>query len=96
MYVIYSTLVMREQITRTTSASIGYAALRHGGAPAWRAAAELGLEPTRAKRLEQLFRAARSGEGPDDPMRPRYARNGRHVADVLREGGFPVLPGRKR
>ncbi|THD80598.1 MAG: hypothetical protein E7812_07670 [Phenylobacterium sp.] len=84
-----------EQTKNTLNASAGYAALRHGGAPAWRACAELGLEPARGAHLEQLFRARRSG-GPDDPMKPRYARNGRHVADVLAAGGYPVLPARRR
>ena len=84
-----------EQRQNTPNAGIGYAALRHGGAPPARAAAELRLERARADRLEQLFRA-RQGGGPDDPMKPRYARNGRHVAEVLAQGGYPVLPERRR
>ncbi|HEX3699037.1 MAG TPA: hypothetical protein VHV27_00030 [Phenylobacterium sp.] len=84
-----------EQIKNTPNASAGYAALRHGGAPAWRAGVELGLTAGRAARLEELFRARRGG-GPDDPMKPRYARNGRHAADVLAAGGYPVLPARRR
>jgi hypothetical protein len=84
-----------EQTQHTPNAGIGYAALRHGGAPPARAAAELRLETARADRLEQLFQA-RQGGGPDDPMKPRYARNGRHVADVLAQGGYPTLPERRR
>jgi hypothetical protein len=84
-----------EQIKNTTSASAGYAALRHGGAPAWRACAELGLPRARGERLERLFRA-RSGGGHDDPMKPRYAKHGRHVAAVLAAGGYPALPERRR
>lgn len=84
----------REQKQNLMSASVGYAALRHGGAPAWRAAAELRLDPRRAEGLERLFRTHRGGR-PDDPMRPRYANNGRHVTDVLAQGGFPVLPERR-
>ena len=95
MYVIYSSRMSREQTQHHINASAGYAALRHGGAPASRAAAELRLDTARALRLEQMFQARRGG-GPDDPMKPRYARNGRHVADVLLEGGFPVLPAKKR
>ena len=84
-----------EQAKHTTSASAGYAALRLGGAPAARAALELRLDRRRAVRLEQLFKAHRGG-GPDDPMKPRYAKCGRHVADVLAAGGYPVLPERRR
>jgi hypothetical protein len=84
-----------EQIKNTTNASAGYAALRHGGAPAWRACAELGLPMARAQTLEKLFRARRGG-GPDDAMKPRYAKHGRHVADVLAAGGYTVLPERRR
>lgn len=86
----------REQTKNTIDASAGYAALRHGGAPAWRAAAELAVDARRAKRLEGLFQHRKAG-GPD-PMKPAYANNGRHVQDVLAEGGFPVLPetGRRR
>jgi hypothetical protein len=29
-------------------------------------------------------------------MKPAYARNGRHVAAVLAEGGYPVLPEKTR
>jgi hypothetical protein len=79
----------------TLDASAGYAALRHGGALPSRAAAELRLDRKRAERLESLFQARRGG-GPDDAMKPRYARNGRHVAAVLAEGGYPVLPERRR
>jgi hypothetical protein len=95
MYVIYSSLMPSEQTKNTPNASVGYAALRHGGAPPARAAAELKLERVRAVRLERLFRA-RQGGGPDDPMKPRYAKHGRHVCDVLRAGGFPVMPERRR
>ena len=95
MYLIYISLMTSEQIKNTTNASAGYAALRHGGAPAWRACAELGLPVARGEKLERLFQARRGG-GPDDAMKPRYARNGRHVADVLAAGGYPVLPERRR
>lgn len=84
-----------EQTKNTTNASAGYAALRHGGAPAWRACAELGLPVKRGERLEKLFQARRGG-GPDDAMRPRYAKHGRHVAAVLAGGGYPVLAERRR
>lgn len=84
-----------EQTRNITGASAGYAALRHGGAPAWRACAELGLPVNRGEKLEKLFQARRGG-GPDDAMRPRYAKHGRHVADVLAAGGYPVLRERRR
>jgi hypothetical protein len=29
-------------------------------------------------------------------MKPAYARNGRHVAAVLAQGGYPALPEKKR
>ena len=83
-----------EHTKNNPNASVGYAALRHGGRPAARAAAELRLEPVRASRLERLFQA-RTTSGLD-PMRPAYANNGRHVGDVLAQGGFPVLPERRR
>jgi len=79
----------------TPDTRMGYVVLRHGGSPPTRAAAEMRLDAARACRLEQLFRARRGGS-PDDPMRPRYANNGRHVADVMAQGGFPVLPERRR
>jgi hypothetical protein len=94
MYVIYSSLMPIEQTENTISASPAYAALRHGGAPAHLAAAQLRLDPLRALRLERLFQARRGGGV--DPMKPAYARNGRHVADVLAQGGFPALPERRR
>jgi hypothetical protein len=84
----------REQTANTTSASPAYAALRHGGWPACAAAAQLQLDPLRALRLERLFQARRGGGR--DPMKPAYARNGRHVAAVLAQGGYPVLPEKKR
>ncbi|MDB5476533.1 MAG: hypothetical protein JWP49_2044 [Phenylobacterium sp.] len=92
---MYISRMPSEQTKNTPNAGVGYAALRHGGAPPARAATELRLEAARALRLEALFQARRSG-APDDPMKPRYARCGRHVADVLCEGGFPVLPGARR
>jgi hypothetical protein len=49
----------------------------------------------RGERLEKLFQARRGG-GVDDPMKPRYAKHGRHVAAVLAEGGYPILPERRR
>jgi hypothetical protein len=84
-----------EQRQNTPNAGVGYAALRHGGAPPARAATELRLEPGRALRLETLFQARTRGPA-DDPMSPRYANCGRHVADVLALGGYPVLPERRR
>jgi hypothetical protein len=84
----------REQTTNATSASPAYAALRHGGWPAQTAAAQLRLDPLRALRLERLFQARRGGG--QDAMKPAYARNGRHVAAVLAEGGYPVLPEKTR
>jgi len=84
-----------EQTKNTPNTGVGYAALRHGGAPPGRAAIELRLEAPRAERLERLFRA-RIGGGSDDPMKPRYAKHGRHVADVLAAGGYPAMPERRR
>jgi hypothetical protein len=92
---MYSSLMPSEQTQNNIMASAGYAALRHGGCCPTRAALELKLDAERARRLEACFQARRGG-GPDDPMKPRYARNGRHVADVLAQGGYPVLPERRR
>jgi hypothetical protein len=92
---MYISRMPSEQTKNTPNTGVGYAALRHGGAPPARAAAELRLEPRRARRLETLFQARPSG-APDDPMKPRYANCGRHVADVLALGGFPVLPEARR
>jgi hypothetical protein len=92
---MYVSLMESEHTKNTKNASAGYAALRHGGAPAWRARLELGLAAARAERMETLFRA-RTGGGPDDPMKPRYAKHGRHVAEVVAQGGYPVLPDRRR
>jgi len=83
-----------EQTKNTPNASAGYAALRHGGSAPWRAAAELSLPHRRAERLERMFQARKGGGL--DPMKPAYANNGRHVADVLAAGGYPVLPERRR
>jgi hypothetical protein len=43
-----------------------------------------------AARFERLFLAS-PGAGPD-PMRPRFARHEAHVAAVIGQGGYPVLP----
>ena len=75
-----------------TSAS--YAALRYQGVPPPQARDALDLPEATAARLERLF-LARPGAGPD-PMRPRFARNAAHVAAVLAQGGYPVLPGKSR
>lgn len=75
-------------------ASASYAALRYEGAPPPRARAALGLTEPSAARLERLFQK-KPGGGPD-AMRPRFARHAGHVAAVLAEGGFPVLPERSR
>jgi hypothetical protein len=94
MYLTYISLMPREQTQNTISASPAYAALRHGGWPAHVAAVQLQLDPLRAVRLERLFQARRGGG--QDAMKPAYARNGRHVADVLAQGGYPALPEKKR
>jgi hypothetical protein len=75
-------------------ASASYAALRYEGAPPPRAQAALDLSPATAARLERLFRA-RPGGGAD-AMRPRFARHSAHVRAVLAQGGFPLLPERRR
>jgi hypothetical protein len=74
-----------------TLASRSYAALRQEGAPPWRARSELGLQAAAAARFERLFQA-RTGI----PGKPRFARHRQHVAAVLAEGGYPVLPERRR
>ena len=66
-----------------------YAVLRYGGASQARACAELGVKSGRASQLEAGFRRATAG-GPD-PMRPAFARHARHVAAVLKAGGYPEL-----
>jgi hypothetical protein len=67
-----------------------YFVLRHGGASAQRACAVLGLGEAPGRTLEALFQVRRPGKG--DPMLPRFARHGRHVAAVCAAGGFPALP----
>ena len=89
MYVLYSSRMGTHIPPSATLTGAAYAALRHGGAPATSAAAQLGLEPVRAQRFEQLF--IRRAGGGEDPMKPAYARHGRHVDAVLAQGGFPVL-----
>ena len=79
---------------QATLASASYAALRYEGIPPPRVREALGLPEATAARLEQLFRA-RPGGG-TDPMRPRFARHAAHVAAILAEGGYPVLPERCR
>lgn len=84
----------REQTKNTINASVGYAVLRHGGDPPERAVALLGLDPFIGLRLERSFRrriACRGGE-----LMPRFARHDRHVRAVMAEGGFPVLPERRK
>jgi len=75
-----------------TSAS--YAALRYQGVPPPRVRIALELPAATAARFERLF-LARPGAGPD-PMRPRFARHASHVAAVLAQGGYPVLPDKCR
>jgi hypothetical protein len=75
-------------------ASASYAALRYEGAPPPLAQAALDLSPATAARLERLFKA-RPGGGAD-AMRPRFARHSAHVRAVLAQGGFPILPERRR
>jgi hypothetical protein len=79
---------------RSALASASYAALRYQGVCPSRASATLELPAARAERLERLF-LARPGGG-IDPMRPRFALHGAHVAAVMAQGGYPVLPERGR
>jgi hypothetical protein len=58
------------------------------------ARAALGLPEAAAARFERLF-LARPGAGPD-PMRPRFARHEFHVAAVMAQGGYPMLPEKGR
>jgi hypothetical protein len=74
-------------------ASASYAAARHGGAPPGVVAVELALPAETAVKLERLFQ--RRGGGVN-AMKPRFARHAAHVASALAEGGFPVLPERRR
>lgn len=67
-----------------------YAALRLGGAQAATARLQLGLSPRAGARLEAAFRR-KSARGGGDAQLPRFARHEAHVAQVLREGGFPAL-----
>jgi hypothetical protein len=80
--------------SRDTLASKRYAALRYEGVPPPRVRATLGLTPAIAADLERLF-MGRPGGG-EDPMRPRFARHAEHVAAVMGEGGYPVMPERCR
>ena len=80
------------EIDPHTLARASYAVLRRGGTAPSPAAAQLGLAPGLAERLERLFRA-RCGGGPEQP---RFARHGAHVAAVLAAGGFPAAPDRCR
>jgi hypothetical protein len=67
-----------------------YTALRHSGVTADRAAEQLGLTPTSRHLFEEHWRAQTSGAGARDSSCPAYAEHDRHVAAVLRAGGFPV------
>ena len=69
-----------------------YFVLRHGGASAARAGAELRLPERLARSQEALFQVRRPGTSAGDAMRPRFARHERHVAAARAAGGFPVLP----
>ncbi len=81
---------METELNKISPVTLGsYAALRHGGEPAWRARVALGLADEAAVRLERQFRSRRDN-GPD-PMRPRFAQHAEHVAAVTAEGGYPVL-----
>jgi hypothetical protein len=89
LYEAYSSRMTRANPDDTIQASAAYAALRYGGAPPGAAQAQLALPISLASRLETMF-SRRSGGGPD-PMRPRFARHGAHVAAVLAAGGYPAL-----
>jgi hypothetical protein len=80
--------------TPSALVSVCYAALRHGGAPACAASAQLDLSRTTAEQLERLFQL-RPGGGAG-AMRPRFARHEAHVSAVLAEGGYPALQERGR
>ena len=67
-----------------------YAVLRFGGAPPASAQAELGLSEPGVRWQETLFRLRPRGHG-EEAMRPRFARDARHVAAVVRAGGYPAL-----
>lgn len=67
-----------------------YLALRHGGASQAKVCAELGVSFGRSKALERRLRSRRPGEGADS-MRPRFARDARHIAAVMAAGGYPTL-----
>ena len=67
-----------------------YAVLRFGGSPPASARAELALSEPGARLQETLFRLRPRGHG-DEAMRPRFARDARHVAAVVRAGGYPAL-----
>lgn len=75
---------------RTTHASAAYAVLRRGGAAATRAQTELGLASEAVVHLERMFLSKA------EEQRPKFARHDRHVAAAMAQGGFPVLPERRR
>lgn len=81
-------------LTSPVLATASYAALRHGGTPAAQARQQLGLDRDLGVRLERSFLARRTFAG--DVMRPRYARHGLHVRQVLEAGGYPALPDKRR
>jgi hypothetical protein len=74
---------------RSQRSGASYFACRLGGAPPELTQTELGLTSEAVVCLERLFQA-RPGGG-TEPMKPRFARHGDHVAAVLAAGGFPVL-----
>lgn len=64
-----------------------YAVLRQSGTQVADARLRLGLEHADAERLEKVFRA-RTARGAGDRQLPKFARHDRHVAAVLKAGGF--------
>ncbi len=67
-----------------------YSALRYGGAPPARAAAELRLSPVEAEAAERVFHASLNPPGKGERMLPRH-RHDAHLTAVCRErGGFPA------
>ena len=90
MYITYNSRMPIMSESRSTLASKSYAALRYEGMPPPGAAAVLGLAQATADQLERLFLATPGGG--DDPMRPRFARHDPHVAAVMAQGGYPVMP----